>query len=441
MAALDAMTIRLHLRAMRVLGVVEDLPERLVVAVVAVSRVIRCGDCGFKTARVHATRRVKVADLAVSGRPTTLVWHRRRFRCNNCGTTRSEPSPFVAGHLTPRLARAVTRDVAHMTVAAVARRYGLSWHRVMALVLAEGALLARHRRRRPCRVLLVDEKSMRKGRGQFSTILVDGDRGRVIAVLAGRSAEVLGAFLARQSPAWRKGVAVVVTDMAECYRTAVRKWLPEARHVVDRFHVVRNFAKVVVSARRDAQRTPPGQPHDPALFRNRFLLMKRLDRLSGNEMATLGRIFDAHPRAGRGVGPGAALPRDLLRPDRGAGQPGGRRSGGCLHRRRRQPRPGHHQLLPLGARVAQLPRPASHQRRLRGRQQQDRGPRTHGLRIPVPAQLRRPGSHRVLRAPARPVALMWRLASSRDQFRRLGITGFREEQNRRTRTAVPTPIH
>ena len=298
MATLDAMTIRLHLRAMRVLGVVEDLPERLVVAVVAISSVIRCGDCGFKTARVHATRRVKVADLAVSGRPTTLMWHRRRFRCRRCGTTTSEPNPFVAGHLTPRLARAVTRDVAQMTVSAVARRYGLSWHRVMDLVLAEGALLARHRRRPPCRVLLVDEKSMRKGRGQFSTILVDGDRGRVIAVLAGRSADVLGAFLARQSPAWRKGVSVVVTDMAECYRTAVRKWLPEARHVVDRFHVVRNFAKVVVSARRDAQRTPPGQPHDPALFRNRFLLMKRLDRLSGTEMATLGRIFDAHPELG-----------------------------------------------------------------------------------------------------------------------------------------------
>ncbi|MGH9226172.1 MAG: transposase, partial [Acidimicrobiales bacterium] len=208
---------------------------------------------------MHATRKVNIADLAVSGRPVTLVWHRRRFRCRRCGTTTSEGSPFVAGHLTLRLARAVTRDVTHMTVAAVARRYGLSWHRVMALVLAEGQLLARHRRRRPCRVLLVDEKSMRKGRGQFSTILVDGDRGRVIAVVAGRSAEVLGGFLSKQSPAWRKGVSVVVTDMAECYRTAVRQHLPHARHVADRFHVIRNFSKVLVSARRDAQRSPLGQ--------------------------------------------------------------------------------------------------------------------------------------------------------------------------------------
>ncbi len=65
------MTIRLHLRAMRVLEVVEDLPERLVVAVVAISSVIRCRACGHETARVHAPRRVKVADLPVSGRPTT----------------------------------------------------------------------------------------------------------------------------------------------------------------------------------------------------------------------------------------------------------------------------------------------------------------------------------------------------------------------------------
>jgi hypothetical protein len=66
------MTIRLHLRSMRVLGVVEDLPERLVVAVIAIASVIRCSACGFKTKRVQATRKVKVADLRVSGRPLSV---------------------------------------------------------------------------------------------------------------------------------------------------------------------------------------------------------------------------------------------------------------------------------------------------------------------------------------------------------------------------------
>ena len=298
MAALDHMTVRLHLQAIRVLDVVEDLPESLVVAVVAIANVVRCSACGHKTRRVHATRKVRVADLDVSGRPLTLLWHRRRFRCKSCRSTTTETHPFFADRMTKRLARAVVADARDMTVAAVARRHGLSWHRVMKLVLAEGELLARARRRRPCRVLLVDEKSMRKGRGQFSTILTDGDRGRVIAVLKGRSADVLGGFLAAQSPSWRAGVSVVVTDMAECYRTAVRLHLPHARHVADRFHVVRGFAKVLVTARRDAQRSPLGQPHDAEVFRARFLLMKRLDRLNGEEMARLGALFDAHPELG-----------------------------------------------------------------------------------------------------------------------------------------------
>lgn len=168
----------------------------------------------------------------------------------------------------------------------------------MALVLGHGALLAKARRRRPTRVLLVDEKAMRKGHNSFSTILTDGDRGRVIAVIEGRSAEVLGTWLARQSPRWRSGVKVVVTDMAECYRKAVRKHLPHARHVADRFHVVRNFSKALVSARRDAQRTSRGKPHVPSVFHARFLLMKRCDRLSGEDVARLDAIFDANPELG-----------------------------------------------------------------------------------------------------------------------------------------------
>jgi len=71
------------------------------------------------------------------------------------------PSTYWSAKTRPPRPGAVTRDVRDMTVLAVARRYGLSWHRVMGLVAAEGRLLARHRRRRPCRVLLVDEKSMR----------------------------------------------------------------------------------------------------------------------------------------------------------------------------------------------------------------------------------------------------------------------------------------
>ena len=48
----DAMSIRLHLRRIRVLAVVVDLVERLVVEVADTRRVVRCSMCGIKTGRV-----------------------------------------------------------------------------------------------------------------------------------------------------------------------------------------------------------------------------------------------------------------------------------------------------------------------------------------------------------------------------------------------------
>jgi transposase len=78
------MSIRLHLRRIRVLAVVVDLVERLVVEVADTRRVVRCSMCGFRTDRVHDRRRLKIHDLPTGGRATTLMWMRRRFTCLNC---------------------------------------------------------------------------------------------------------------------------------------------------------------------------------------------------------------------------------------------------------------------------------------------------------------------------------------------------------------------
>ena len=63
--------------------VLADVPERLEVLVADARRMVRCPHCGFRTAAVHARRRIRVTDLTHGGRPTTLVWERRRFCCTD----------------------------------------------------------------------------------------------------------------------------------------------------------------------------------------------------------------------------------------------------------------------------------------------------------------------------------------------------------------------
>ena len=295
--ASDVMSVRLWLPRIKVEGVVVDAPEELVVRVCSTVRRPRCPDCGVPSGKVHDRRDNKIRDLEVSGRPVTLVWDRRRLVCVRCGRRFVEDHPAFEGSITARLARRLVADARAMTVNAAARRHGLSWRLVNALVVAYAGLVAEHRRRQRCRVLLVDETSIRK-RHRYVTVIVNGDTGEVLAMVPHRDAQALSGFLAAQGPRWCKGVKVVVSDGSKAYKAAIDKRLGHARHVLDRFHVIRWFAAGLTAVRRDVQRRPEGSvpAFDRDVFRSRFLLMRRPDKLAAAEQARLDALFAAHPR-------------------------------------------------------------------------------------------------------------------------------------------------
>ena len=122
----DVMSVRLHLRRIRVLEVVADTPGRLEVAVEAAWSWSRCPQCGFKCRRVHDRRVKRILDRSVSGRETVLLWRRRRWRCENCGERHLEDHPEFEGKLTRRLARRLVVDARVMPVATAALWRGLA---------------------------------------------------------------------------------------------------------------------------------------------------------------------------------------------------------------------------------------------------------------------------------------------------------------------------
>jgi len=60
-----ALSERLHLYRIRVVGVLIDLPERLEVGDQRLRSLVRCPFCRFKANRVHETRRVRLKDCQV----------------------------------------------------------------------------------------------------------------------------------------------------------------------------------------------------------------------------------------------------------------------------------------------------------------------------------------------------------------------------------------
>ena len=298
----DGMTIRLHLKRIRVVRVVTDEINRLEVEVADTRKVVRCPSCGHKTSKVHETRRVKIKDLPSGSRPTTLVWLQRRFECEHCGERHTEDHPEFEGKVTRRFARQMVKDSKFLTIRELSRRHGLSWHFIMGLVKEWATRVASHRQSQGCRVLLVDETSLRR-RHRYVTVLVNGETGAVLGMVKHRDQAALSAFLVQQGHGWCRGVKVVVTDGSESYRAAIGRHLGHATHVLDRFHVVRWFASGLVEVRRRIQRREPAgvkPAFDPQVFRARFLALKRADRLDDAEHERLKAIFAAHAELARG---------------------------------------------------------------------------------------------------------------------------------------------
>jgi len=252
-----------------------------------------CCGCGV-VARLHDRRPSWVRDLPSAGRPVTLVWIKRVWRCIESAcpvstwTETSEAIPARAGW-TVRAAVEACRRVGEdgHSVAQVARAFGVSWGTVMTAVVEHGRPLVDD----PARLdgvdaLGVDETAFLAANAKHPTIFVTGmvdlHVRRLLDIVPGRSGKALHDWVSGQPEQWRTGVTVAALDPFRGYATALSTSLPDAVRVLDAFHVIRlGFAAVDDVRRRVQQETlgHRGRRDDP-LYRIRRVLRRSAEHLT-----------------------------------------------------------------------------------------------------------------------------------------------------------------
>jgi transposase len=256
---------------------------------------VSCPVCA-RPAAPHARREHLLRDLAHGDRPVFVLWCKRIWRCRHVDCpkrTWSEQSELAAAKasLTDRTRAWAARRVGEHadTVAATARSLGVGWHTVMGAVTQYGRPLVDDAARlADVRALGVDEHAWQRANAhrhtQFATGIVDltpGRPARLLDVVADRSGDAYGGWLAARGAQWRAAIRLAALDPFRGYLNALRAHLPHATHVLDAFHVVKLGFTALDEVRRRVQQEQTGHrgyAGDP-LYRTRRLLRRRCDRL------------------------------------------------------------------------------------------------------------------------------------------------------------------
>jgi transposase len=144
------------------------------------------------------------------------------------------------------------------------------------------------------KVLCCDEIAPHKGHGHYQLVIYAPELGIVLDLLADRLKESLERWFDQRGAEWCAQVEVFCADMWDGYHQAAVAKLPNARQVVDHFHVIKNLSEAVSKTRRTIQKQL-GDESKVMLKNARWLLLKNPAHLSDEEKVNLDRILAVSP--------------------------------------------------------------------------------------------------------------------------------------------------
>lgn len=133
---------------------------------------------------------------------------------------------------------------------------------------------------------------MHKGHGRFVLVISAPELGLVLDILEDRSQETLLHWLEKRGPEWCAAVKVACSDMWDAYQEAAAQKLPNARRVVDRFHVMKNLNEALTKARRAIQKETAEETKE-LLKGCRWLLVKNQENLTEEQRQKLSGMLAA----------------------------------------------------------------------------------------------------------------------------------------------------
>lgn len=268
---------------------VENISDQLHISIELPRRKHICPFCGAATDRVHDYRMQVIKDVPLA-RDTFLHLRKRRYRCD-CGKRFFEKNTFL-----PRYYRVTSRLVADIIFAfkktVSAKEIGCRYNVSSVTAMRYFNLFNKNLTKLP-EVISLDEFKGNSGGQKYNSIVVDPKEKVVLDILPNRFENDLVRYFS-QFPS-KTEVKCFVCDMNPHFRQVAKICFPQAIIVADKYHVIRQVYWAMEKVRKNEQ-SKLSTRFRKYFKRSKNLLVKRVEKLTEEEMARLALMFEIAPR-------------------------------------------------------------------------------------------------------------------------------------------------
>lgn len=247
---------------------------------------IVCSSCGSKGPGYDTLKERRWKHVPLWGILVTLIYSPRRIQCINCGI-KVEAIPWTQGKSPLSLPLSVVLGTWSKLVAwkVVGQLFGFHWNTVRKAVKNVVDYGLANRDLGDLLYIGIDEISRKKGH-VYHTQVYDLIEKRLLWSGEDRTAETLDAFFDYLGKDRCEHIEAVCCDMWAPYIDAIKKRLPNALLVFDKFHIVRHLLHAVDQVRKEeAQKLKSENPE--LLKKSRYIWLKNPWNLTDNQRVRL----------------------------------------------------------------------------------------------------------------------------------------------------------
>ena len=212
-----------------------------------------CPCCSHQTKSVHDYRIRKIKDVSAFGKYVILMHNHRRYVCKHCGKRFAEDNSFAPKYyrVTLRLIDEIFKKTeSERSFTSIAKEVNLS----VSTVIRFFDILSYSAPKELPQVLSIDEFKGNTDKEKYQVILTNPANGTVIDILPDRKQKHLISYFSHWNRFERSAVKFFVSDMWKPYAELSATYFKEAKHLVDKYHYVRQVIWAFERVRKKIQK-------------------------------------------------------------------------------------------------------------------------------------------------------------------------------------------